>query len=342
MLEPVASPARVTWVDTAKGYGIILVVLAHAVRGLISSDIMTWTSVTRFVDAWIYAFHMPLFFFLAGLFLFRSVEKPWGTFVSDKFRTIAYPYFVWSVLTVLIKAALGPLTNQPRNLSDLALILYAPIEQYWFLYVLFVLLIATSALLKLGIRPWAIFLVAILIYPGLLPVSSGGWHVLAVTREMAIYTVLGIIVGGWRGLGMISGIHAGWLALGVVAGLMVASLAGLSELPYMYALQPVFAVSGTVAVVALAVLTDKTKLAAAIQFLGRHSLEIYLAHTMASAAVRIALIKFAHVSEPVPHLMLGTLAGLYLPIAMVLLFERVGFRFAFTLPRSRPQRVVEA
>src|SRR4051812_17314369 len=70
--EPAASPTRVTWVDTAKGYGIILVVFAHAVRGLIASDIMTWTPVTRFVDAWIYAFHMPLFFVLSGFFLVRS------------------------------------------------------------------------------------------------------------------------------------------------------------------------------------------------------------------------------------------------------------------------------
>lgn len=334
MYEPVENAIRVTWVDTAKGYGIILVVFAHAVRGLIASDIMTWTPVSRFVDAWIYAFHMPLFFVLSGLFLVRSAERPWGAFVSDKLRTIAYPYFVWSVITVLIKAALGPLANQPKSLSDLALIFYAPIDQYWFLYVLFVLLIAASALLKLRVWPWAIFVLAILIYPGLLPISSGGWDILAMARDMAIYVALGLIVG-WRSLGMISGVHAGWLASGVVAGLTVASLAGLSELPHMYALQPVFAVSGTVAVVALAVLTDKTKLSAAIQFLGRHSLEIYLAHTMASAAVRITLIKLAHVSEPVPHLVLGTLAGLYIPIAMVFLFGRVGFRFGFTLPKLR-------
>src|SRR5262249_24139865 len=210
-------PFRCIWVDTAKGYGIILVVLAHAIRGLINNDIMTWTPIIRFVDAWIYAFHMPLFFFLSGLFLFRSTEKPWGAFVSDKLRTIAYPYFIWSSITIVIKTALGPTTTHPYDLSDLPLILYAPIDQYWFLYVLFILLIAISALLKLGVSPWVVFVLAILIYPGLLPISSYGQGALAATREMAVYVALGVVVGRDRDLCMISGIYVGWLALAVVA-----------------------------------------------------------------------------------------------------------------------------
>ena len=335
--ELVTSSARVTWVDTAKGYGIILVVFEHDIRGLINGDIMTWTPITRFIDAWIYAFHMPLFFILSGLFLFRSKEKPWGAFVLDKLRTIAYPYFVWSVITMLIKAALGPITTHPYHLSDLPLILYAPIDQYWFLYVLFILLIAISALLKLGVSPWVVFVLAILIYPGLLSISSYGWSVLAVTSGMAIYTALGVIIGRDREhFRIISAIHVCWLALAVVAGLTVASLAGLPELPYRNVFQPVFAVSGAVAIVALAVLTDKAKLKATIQFLGRYSLEIYVVHSMASAGVRIMLLEFAHVSAPTPHLLFGTLAGLYMPIAVVLLFERVGFRFGFTLPKPAP------
>ena len=135
------SEARITWVDLAKGYGIVLVVLAHAFRGLLNNDIGTWTPTSRFFDAWIYACHMPLFFLVSGLLLPRSIEKPWRVFISDKVRTIAYPYFIWSVITVLIKAALGPVTTNPYSLSDLPLIFYAPLDQYWFLYVLFIFLI---------------------------------------------------------------------------------------------------------------------------------------------------------------------------------------------------------
>lgn len=53
---------RLSWVDAAKGIGIFLVVVGHALRAMISSNIMASTQTTQFVDAWIYAFHMPLFF----------------------------------------------------------------------------------------------------------------------------------------------------------------------------------------------------------------------------------------------------------------------------------------
>src|SRR5208282_5215739 len=99
-------------------------------RGLVSSEIISPTPIVRFVDEWIYAFHMPLFFFLSGLFLFRSTAKPWLEFVSDKLRSIAYPYFLWSVITLIFKAALGGVVNHPFDLRDFPQILYQPIDQF--------------------------------------------------------------------------------------------------------------------------------------------------------------------------------------------------------------------
>jgi fucose 4-O-acetylase-like acetyltransferase len=336
--EPLTSaPRRVTWVDTAKGFGIILVVLGHTLRGLVSSDIMSWTPAARFVDTWIYAFHMPLFFFLSGLFLFRSNSKSWVEFASDKLRTIAYPYFVWSVITGMIKAALGSMTNNPRGLSDLRLIVFQPIEQFWFLYVLFLLSIVMGSLLKLGIGPRALLLLAVLIYPGVLPISLGGWGVLELSRGFAIYLALGAIVGSGRVFRTISEIRVGWLAVIAVGGLLIPSLGALAEQIDQAAIKPILALTGTAAVVALAILSEKARIDALIRFLGRYSLEIFVVHTIASAAVRIALQKFAHVTAPAPQLVLGTLAGLILPIVLALACERVGIRFAFTLRKpSKP------
>ena len=92
--QQVAYLSRLPWVDTAKGLGIILVAFGHVLRGLFNNNIITQTPIAQFVDAWIYTFHMPLFLFLSGLFLFRSTRKPWIEFASDKIRTVAYPYFV--------------------------------------------------------------------------------------------------------------------------------------------------------------------------------------------------------------------------------------------------------
>ena len=132
-------PVRVDWVDIAKGLGIILVVFGHVIRGLVNGNVWMWTTTSHFIDGWIYAFHMPLFFFLSGLFLVRSAEKPWLKFITEKIRTLAYPYFVWSVITILVKTPMSGITNHSDEIAELPLIVYAPIEQYWFLYVLFIL-----------------------------------------------------------------------------------------------------------------------------------------------------------------------------------------------------------
>ncbi len=137
---------------------------------------------------------MPLFFFLSGLFLCRSVARlsAWD-FLSDRIRAIAYPYFVWSAITVLLKSTLGSIPNTPRGLSDLSLLAFAPIEQYWFLYVLFLLTLLFGALLR-SMSPWLVAVVATVIYPGIVPFSSG-WYVLQEVREFGIYVALGAIVG---------------------------------------------------------------------------------------------------------------------------------------------------
>ncbi len=56
--------ARIAWVDYVRGVGIFLVVLGHTLRGLRSSEIIQGGSAFHFIDSWIYAFHMPLFFWV--------------------------------------------------------------------------------------------------------------------------------------------------------------------------------------------------------------------------------------------------------------------------------------
>ena len=52
---------RIEWVDIAKGIGMILVVYGH-------------TSIPKFLSNWIWSFHMPMFFIIAGM-LFTPPQK---------------------------------------------------------------------------------------------------------------------------------------------------------------------------------------------------------------------------------------------------------------------------
>lgn len=81
---------RVRWVDIAKGIGIVLVVFGH---------------LNVFLVEFIYGFHMPLFFILAGMMV-KKLDDSKG-FLSEKFikkraMRIIYPYFQFGVLSYFI------------------------------------------------------------------------------------------------------------------------------------------------------------------------------------------------------------------------------------------------
>ena len=60
----------------------------------------------------LYSFFYPVFFF--G----DQKEKNWREFAADKIRVLAYPYFVWSLITIIVKSGLGSAVHQPYHLSD--------------------------------------------------------------------------------------------------------------------------------------------------------------------------------------------------------------------------------
>ena len=98
--------ARSSWVDSAKGLGIILVVYGHVARGLSSAGLFKDADLFRLVDSIIYSFHMPLFFFLSGLFFYSSLLKRGRAgLVLNKVDSILYPYVLWSLIQGFVEVA---------------------------------------------------------------------------------------------------------------------------------------------------------------------------------------------------------------------------------------------
>ena len=157
---------------------MVLVVVGHVLRGLISGHLLATTPAVQFTDAWIYSFHMPLFFFLSGFSWFGPrQELPCTNSPPINPRPSPTRILFGRILTVLLKAALGEIPNTPRPLSDLLIIPTAPIEQFWFLYTLFVLMLLLGAMFAFGLKPWLAVALALLAYPSLIPISLG-WSVL--------------------------------------------------------------------------------------------------------------------------------------------------------------------
>ena len=88
---------RSNTIDVAKGIGIILVVLGH-----------NWIV---YHEEWlteiIFSFHMPLFFFLSGIFIKRSMGM--GEFLRSRTNSLLKPFFVVLVILGGIKLVAGNL-----------------------------------------------------------------------------------------------------------------------------------------------------------------------------------------------------------------------------------------
>lgn len=62
--------SRIKWIDAAKGLGIVLVVMSHA-------------PIDETLKAFLFAFHMPLFFYLSGA-VFRPHSMSIWAFIKKK------------------------------------------------------------------------------------------------------------------------------------------------------------------------------------------------------------------------------------------------------------------
>lgn len=121
--------------DTMRGMAIILVVLGHA-------------GVCDEIRNWIYAFHMPLFFFISGYFC--NDRKAFGSFIYSKLKKLYFPFVSYYVSFILLSHLLHQIDFTKFDYSSCGDILGAILlacrfrvgamdllGHFWFLPVLF-------------------------------------------------------------------------------------------------------------------------------------------------------------------------------------------------------------
>lgn len=82
---------RIKSIDIAKAIGIFLIVLGHT---------LTFGNLRKFV----YAFHVPLFFFLSGICFSKKDNI---TFLKKKIKSLYFPYIIMSIISILIYSFMG-------------------------------------------------------------------------------------------------------------------------------------------------------------------------------------------------------------------------------------------
>lgn len=139
------SGRRLYWIDLLKFVGIVAIVLGHALgEGALCS--------------YLYAFHVPMFFFASGC-AFRRTKERFGAFALRKLRQLLVPYLLMSFLSILALYAASFVMELPLGIR---------FTQPWYRYAWGILYAnGKSGMLKANAPLWflpCVFCVLLMLY----------------------------------------------------------------------------------------------------------------------------------------------------------------------------------
>lgn len=312
---------KVDWITRAKGIGIIFVVLGHVLRGLNNASLFEG-EFFLLSDYAIYSFHMPLFFFLSGIFFLRSLDKRGlKQFVSNKFSVLFYLYLLWSVIQFTVQLSLNKYTNGETSVQDIFYVLFMPKGHMWFLFALLVIFIVNAIVFSIIPRSKYQFVAISLLIIGLV------FRIVEFTEITIIYRIQKNILFFEIGIFYSMYFKDREVSTKYLRGLLILFLLVFITIIYFnfirsltdYDSQVFAALIGVSIICILSFLVESRFLS----YLGNSSLEIYLAHILFASGSRIILDKFLHIDNLALHIFVGLAIGLAGPLFLVMLAQKV-------------------
>jgi fucose 4-O-acetylase-like acetyltransferase len=325
---------RNDWVDYGKGVGIILVVYAHLLSSGYHAGLNIPERFFHLSDSTVYSFHMPLFFFLSGLFVENSLKKRGArSYILDKFLRIAYPYFIWSILQVSTEVIFSAQTQRGADIRDLSAIAYQPWGQFWFLYALLLMHLVYSVFNRFRIF-LLIASLALFFYPlntGIVALSGFSTHFLFFIGGMLLknfFTSTELIrVPLWATLTLLV------LFLGSCYYIFESYIEPVRLADRHYPLYFLYlSILGITNSIFVSQYLTRMRIFELVRIAGTYSLPIFLAHMLVGVATRMVLIHIFHIQNWIIHIVAGVTVGLIAPIVLYRISMQMGFRYIFETP----------
>lgn len=105
------SSKRLKYLDIAKGIAIILVVLGHCFPENIFGGEDYIDKIGRIIYDFIYSFHMPIFFYIAGFLFYNSWKSHNNVTMKKKAKRLLIPYITFSTIYIPLRLLLSSLAN---------------------------------------------------------------------------------------------------------------------------------------------------------------------------------------------------------------------------------------
>ncbi|MFT5996544.1 MAG: fucose 4-O-acetylase-like acetyltransferase [Glaciecola sp.] len=326
---------RTDWVDYTKGIGIILVVYGHVARGVFNAGIPMPEPAYLLIDSVIYSFHMPLFFFLSGLFFFQSLNRRGNkAVIFSKFDTILYPYLLWSLLQGSIEVILSSFTNGNVSWYEVLQLLWEPRAQFWFLYALFFVFIVATIIYATRAKNYSelVLLVAALLY--LYPIILPSYYIPFAVSQYLVYFCAGIVFMKHANMNRFSNlkillitfiifVFAQWLFHGYFSFNYTNKGLGTLLLAFV-SIAFVISLSGVLA----------TKSLKWLAFIGAMSMQIYLIHVLVGSAARVMLNTLFNIQSYSIHLVIGCIVAIFGSLIAVQIVDKFKIPYLFSAPIS--------
>ncbi len=148
---------KIDELDIAKGIAIIAVVLGHSFP---DADYGIANELANFIHSFVYGFHMPVFFFIAGLLSAKHKHNEPLPYIKKRAKKLLIPYFALSIVGLLLKQVFASEANHAYSISNVWRIVLgeSPMGGMWYLWTLFVMSLAFILIIRFIQDDWRICL----------------------------------------------------------------------------------------------------------------------------------------------------------------------------------------
>jgi uncharacterized membrane protein YcfT len=324
-----AAPARIDWVDYAKGICIVMVVMMHSVLGV--EIAAGQTGFMHLVVMFAKPFRMPDFFLISGLFLSVVIDRDWRTYLDRKVVHFAYFYVLWVTIQFGFKA---PSFAAETNWSHVGFLylesFIEPFGTLWFIYLLPVFFVVTKATRRMP--PLLIWGVAALLE---MAHVATGWTVIDEFCARFVYFYSGYLFAQYvfalsdRARARPALALAGLALWALVNGSLVKS--GFSEWPL---ISLALGLAGACAIIIIGTLLARAHWLTFLRFCGEHSIVIYLAFFLPMATTRTLLLKTGVIHDIGTISLVVTIVGVAGALVLWRIALAIGANFLFERPAA--------
>jgi len=280
---------RLDWIDQARGLSIFLVIYAHNFP---------------VYEAYIYSFHVPLFFFISGMFHPKKVTT---AVLKRRAKMILVPYFVWAFLLYFFWLFIGRKYGVSSEydlspLNNFIGIFYAqggksfmdwgiPI---WFLPCIFMVFVYFSAIRKIKNITFSNIVIILGVLAGFFWSRLIGinlpWSLDVALVAMGFYAIGNLLKEGIINLSKNTALIIGILFLGINILMFYFNTTKVDMYRSIYGEEVLFFISGLSGSLAVVLLFKSFPVFKFFSYLGKHTIVLLATHLRALTVIKLVLL----------------------------------------------------